>query len=201
MKLVEIQKKLKAPKGQFNNFGKYHYRSCEDIIEALKPIIHPMGFALLMNDEVVQIGERYYVKSTVWLNNGEELYQATAYAREEEHKKGMDGSQITGAASSYARKYALNALLAIDDNKDSDVTKLSDDTADMIIRLLNSAVIPEEQKARIEREFMDYSEEKAAKCIAFLKDNQDSDPISSGGNYKQRDIQRKLDDIMNDERK
>jgi hypothetical protein len=120
--LAEIQAKLKAPKGQRNNFGNYSYRSCEDILEALKPIINPLGFWVTLNDEIVQIGERYYVKATATITNGKDSWFNTAYAREEESKKGMDGSQVTGASSSYARKYALNGLLSIDDTKDSDAT-------------------------------------------------------------------------------
>lgn len=122
MTLAEIQQNVKAPKGQFNNFGKYKYRSCEDIVEAVKPVINPLGFALILTDEVVNIGGRFYIKATAKLTNGSESFEATAYAREEESKKGMDGSQVTGAASSYARKYALNGLFAIDDNKDADST-------------------------------------------------------------------------------
>jgi hypothetical protein len=118
--LAKIQAAVKAPKGQFNNFGRYKYRSCEDIVEAIKPVINPLGFALTLSDEVVFIGTRFYIKATATLTDGNETYAATAYAREEEVKKGMDGSQITGASSSYARKYALNGLFAIDDTKDSD---------------------------------------------------------------------------------
>lgn len=120
--LAEIQAKLKAPKGQFNSFGKYHYRSAEDILEAVKKVVNPMGFSIVLSDVVGEIGGRVYVQSIATLYNGELEYQATGFAREEETKKGMDGSQITGAASSYARKYALNGLFAIDDTKDSDAT-------------------------------------------------------------------------------
>jgi len=120
--LAEIQAKLKAPKGQFNSFGKYHYRSAEDILEAVKKVVNPMGFSITLTDSVGEVGGRIYVQSIATLYNGELEYQATGFAREEETKKGMDGSQITGAASSYARKYALNGLFAIDDTKDSDAT-------------------------------------------------------------------------------
>lgn len=120
--LAEIQAKLKAPKGQFNSFGKYHYRSAEDILEAVKKVVNPMGFSITLTDRVQEIGGRIYVEAMATLFNGELEYSATGYAREEETKKGMDGSQITGAASSYARKYALNGLFAIDDTKDSDAT-------------------------------------------------------------------------------
>ena len=119
-KLQEIQHRLKAPKGQYNSFGKYKYRSCEDILEAVKPILNEVGCTLTLSDEIVLIGERYYVKATARLK-GQDVDEATvAYAREDSDKKGMDGSQITGTASSYARKYALNGLFCIDDTKDAD---------------------------------------------------------------------------------
>lgn len=119
-KVGDIQHKLKAPKGQYNSFGKYNYRSCEDILEGVKPLLKEHNLALLIDDEIVQIGERYYVKATAKITDGREIVSATAYAREPDTKKGMDESQITGATSSYARKYALNALLCIDDTKDAD---------------------------------------------------------------------------------
>lgn len=125
-KLVAIQSELKAPKGQTNAFGKYKYRSCEDILEALKPLLKEQSMTLLLSDEVITIGGRFYVKATatVWgTDKSQETpisLSVTAYAREEETKKGMDGAQITGAASSYARKYALNGLFCIDDTKDAD---------------------------------------------------------------------------------
>lgn len=119
-KLQEIQHRLKAPKGQFNKFGKYHYRSCEDILEAVKPILHEVGCTLTLSDEVVMIGDRYYVKATAHLVGEDTNEVVTAYARESATKSGMDDSQITGSTSSYARKYALNGLFCIDDNKDAD---------------------------------------------------------------------------------
>ena len=118
--LNDIQQKLKAPKGQTNAFGKYKYRSCEDILEAVKPLLGDA--TLVLNDEIVQVGDRYYVKATATLRHEKEMESCTAFAREEFDKKGMDQSQITGASSSYARKYALNGLFLIDDTKDSDVT-------------------------------------------------------------------------------
>lgn len=118
--LMEIQKVLKAPKGQFNSFGKYKYRSCEDILEAVKPLCYENGCTLTLSDELVFMGSRYYIKATATLKSKNESETVTAYAREEEDKKGMDGSQITGTASSYARKYALNGLFCIDDTKDAD---------------------------------------------------------------------------------
>lgn len=121
-KLLIIQTELKAPKGQTNNYGGYKYRSCEDILEAVKPLLKEQGLILRISDEVVLIGERYYVKANAFIQDAktEEAITNVAYAREEETKKGMDGSQITGTASSYARKYALNGLFCIDDTKDAD---------------------------------------------------------------------------------
>lgn len=119
--LLQIQSELKAPKGQYNNFGKYKYRSCEDILEAAKPICAKYGVILTLSDELVNIGDRYYIKATAKVTDDEGgSAEVTAFAREEETKKGMDGSQITGMASSYARKYALNGLFLIDDTKDAD---------------------------------------------------------------------------------
>jgi hypothetical protein len=120
--LAEIQAKLKAPKGQFNSFGKYHYRSAEDILEAVKKVVNPLGFAITLTDDLIFAEGRWYIKSVAELTNGKQTFSSIGLAREEETKKGMDGSQITGAASSYARKYALNGLFAIDDTKDSDAT-------------------------------------------------------------------------------
>ena len=121
-KLLAVQNELKAPKDKRNNFGGYNYRSCESILEAVKPLLQEQGLMLTIKDEVVNIGDRYYVRATVLLDdissNGE--IAITALAREEEAKKGMDASQITGTASSYARKYALNGLFLIDDTKDAD---------------------------------------------------------------------------------
>lgn len=119
--LFLIQSNLKAPKGKTNNFGGYKYRSCEDILEAAKPILRQLDCTITLNDDIIQVGDRYYLKATVTLRNSEgEVEQTTAWAREEESKKGTDASQITGASSSYARKYALCGLFAIDDGKDAD---------------------------------------------------------------------------------
>lgn len=123
-KLVNIQRELKAPKSQFNSFGKYHYRSCEDITEAAKPICAKYNCALTLEDDVVEIAGRFYVKAIARLTdaeNGASMF-TTAFAREEESKKGQDASQTTGSTSSYARKYALSGLFALDDTKDSDFT-------------------------------------------------------------------------------
>lgn len=118
--LAIIQAEVQAPKNKFNSFGKYAYRSAENIIEAVKPIINPKGYYLILSDEMVIIGERYYIKATATISNGEQTYSATSYAREPEEKKGMDSAQISGTTGSYSRKYALNGLFALDDHKDSD---------------------------------------------------------------------------------
>ena len=123
-KLLNVQSKLKAPKSQRNDFGKYNYRNCEDILESVKPLLAETKATIILTDKLLLVGERYYIEATarfIDVETGEEVSN-TAYAREEEAKKGMDGSQITGSASSYARKYALNGLLDIDDTKDSDTT-------------------------------------------------------------------------------
>ena len=125
-KLINVQSALKAPKGQFNSFGKYKYRSCEDILEAVKPLLKTNGLALVIRDEIVEIAGRVYVKATAQVldENGGEI-STIALAREPDMRKGMDESQVTGSSSSYARKYALNGLFAIDDNKDADSNELA----------------------------------------------------------------------------
>lgn len=128
--LMAVQAELKAPKNQHNSFGKYDYRSAEDIIEAVKPLLKDNGLFLNMSDDIVLIGDRYYVKATVKVVDvvtGESV-QASALAREAAQKKGMDESQVTGTASSYARKYALNGLFAIDDNRDADTNEYAAQT-------------------------------------------------------------------------
>lgn len=126
--LAQIQSELKAPKGQRNDFGKYNYRSCEDILEAVKPLLKERGLVILITDDIVQIGERYYVRATATIYDSEGNYISnSALAREELKRTGMDASQITGATSSYARKYALNGLFAIDDTRDADATNKGQD--------------------------------------------------------------------------
>lgn len=154
-----IQQELKAPKGQYNSFGKYHYRSCEDIVESVKPLLAKHGVQLTLTDDIVMVGDRIYVKATATLYDEKGVSEtATAFAREPEQKKGMDESQITGTASSYARKYALNGLFLIDDTKDPDtdeyrnqqnsapipaaVAKISKAQADEIINLSQRAGVP-----------------------------------------------------------
>jgi hypothetical protein len=136
MNLVKIQAELKAPKGQFNAFGKYKYRNAEDIIEAVKPILNKYGTALVISDEVLEVGDRIYIKATATLLDGtDDSISVSGWAREEEVKKGMDAAQITGSASSYARKYALNGLFAIDDTKDSDSTNEHKDEVGEVKRM------------------------------------------------------------------
>lgn len=119
-KLIEIQAELKAPKSQYNKFGGYNYRNCEDILEAVKPLCAKHKIVPLLSDEIVMIGDRFYIKATAKVTDGKDEIATTAFARESKDKKGMDESQITGSASSYARKYALNGLFCIDDTKDAD---------------------------------------------------------------------------------
>jgi hypothetical protein len=120
-RLAVIQSHLKAPKGQFNGFGKYSYRSCEDILEAVKPLLN--GLVLTINDDVQLVGDRIYIKAVASVTDGSNTIGVTGWAREALNKKGMDESQITGCASSYARKYALNGLFCIDDTKDADANE------------------------------------------------------------------------------
>ena len=145
--LINIQEKLKAPKGQWNNFGKYKYRSCEDILEAVKPLLVENKCQLTISDEVVSVGNRIYVKSTARIKNeaGEEEF-TIGFAREEESKKGMDGSQVTGASSSYARKYALNGMFCIDDTKDSDTTNDGEKSKNKAEKTLQTSALSKEDE-------------------------------------------------------
>ena len=162
--LSYIQARLKAPKGQFNKFGNYKYRSCEDIIEAVKPLLHEHDLALVINDDIVSVSERVYVKATVSITDGEKvLYTASAFAREPLTKKGMDEAQITGATSSYSRKYALNALFAIDDTKDADtMDNRIDNTVEPRLDYIEKAykVYQEEIEKEIYEENGDYNKVK-----------------------------------------
>jgi hypothetical protein len=167
-KLIKIQNELSVPKNQFNKFGNYNYRSCEDILEALKPLLAKEKLLMTITDEIVEVGGRNYVKAIIKLSDGTKELIYSAYAREEETKKGMDGSQITGATSSYARKYALNGLFLIDDTKDSDATNKHENEAPKtgtpypasekqrkLIYLLykekNGEEMPEEEKEKIRK--------------------------------------------------
>lgn len=140
-KLAAVQAELKAPKSQYNAFGKYKYRNCEDIIEAAKPLLKKNGLLLTMSDDIKQIGDRFYVQAiaTVYEVETGGSFAVSAFSREEAEKKGMDGSQVTGASSSYARKYALNGLFAIDDTKDSDTTNQGDDKPQVKMETVDDA--------------------------------------------------------------
>lgn len=128
-KLIKIQSTLNAPKNNFNSFGKYNYRSCEDIMGALKPLLAAEGLFQFISDSVEVVGSRHYIKATVTVTDGETSVSNSAFAREDEQKKGMDGSQVTGASSSYARKYALNGMWNIDDSKDADTNEFREQQA------------------------------------------------------------------------
>ena len=132
-KLLNIQTELKAPKGQYNNFGGYKYRSCEDILEAVKPILKEQGLCLTLHDEMIEVGNRVYVQASAIIRDikTDECIVNKAYAREAEQKAKMDDSQITGTASSYARKYALNGLFLIDDTKDADTDEFTKTTSEV----------------------------------------------------------------------
>ena len=166
--LRAIQSKLKSPKGQTNNFGHYRYRSAEDILEAVKPLLAENGCSLTISDDIVLVGNRIYVKATAILSNDGQSIQTTAFAREEDSKKGMDASQVTGAASSYARKYALNGLFCIDDTKDEDALNVNkeytqptkDDNLEGIIANINMTSTIEDL-TRIWNECYAYQSNKA----------------------------------------
>ena len=159
-KLNIIQKKLIAPKGQYNSFGKYYYRSCEDILESVKPLLNETNTTLTICDDIVLIGERYYLKATATLTDCEsgESVSNVAFAREEEKKTGMADSQLTGACSSYARKYALNGLFCIDDVADADTRdNSSTETEKTTTKKKTSTKEPVDK---------DLIEQVVAKCIA-----------------------------------
>lgn len=164
-KLNTIQIQLIAPKGQFNKFGNYAYRSCEDIMAAMKPLLDFTKTTLTLSDSVVMIGTRFYIESTATLTDIETMTGifVTAFAREEETKKGMDGSQITGSASSYARKYALNGLLGIDDVKDADNTNTHGKTEAIANEV---ELITPEQVGKITRAI---SDEEVRKIVNYAK--------------------------------
>lgn len=172
MSLLQIQSELKAPKNQFNSFGKYKYRSCEDILEALKPLLVKYNCCLTFNDEVVEVGGRVYIKATATFHNSEsQTLSVSAFAREAENKKGMDESQVTGTASSYARKYALNGLFLIDDTKDADTGIHKDEKPSVSelqakIEALGVSVIDFCQKSNI-KSLADLPPEKHEAAVKF----------------------------------
>ena len=191
-KLLLIQSELKAPKGQKNTFGNYKYRSCEDILESVKPLLLKNNTALHISDEIVLIGDRYYIKATATLTDiDSQLYvENIAYAREEETKKGMDGSQITGTASSYARKYALNGLFCIDDTKDADTDEFQKNTQEKPKKAsqFNNISQDDNDETKIEAEFnskLAESESDLDKVLEYYK-------LSD---YSAMTIEQKLDSI------
>lgn len=185
-KLVAIQNELKAPKGRKNTFGGYKYRSCEDIMEAVKPLLNKYGVMLTVRDEVEHIGDRYYIKAIAYIEDldTDGFYSVAAYAREDDQKKGMDAAQVTGSSSSYARKYALNGLFLIDDTKDADTDEFQRENAGRMAD--RGAPVPEgprcevcgkpvsEKLAKRSREVNDGHVYCSAKC-------RDERPIETGG--------------------
>lgn len=148
-KLAAVQKVLKAPKNQYNSFGKYSYRSCEDILEAAKPLCIENGLILTISDDIVAVGERYYIKATAAVTDVKdgERVECSGIAREAEERKGMDSSQVTGSTSSYARKYALNGLFSIDDTKDADATNTHGKAnAQAVVEKAQAAGVPVEKE-------------------------------------------------------
>ena len=176
-KLMAVQSALKAPKSQRNSFGKYNYRSCEDILEAVKPHLLEHRLALTMSDDVREIGNRFYVRAVATIHDVDthDVMDACAWAREEETKKGMDGSQITGTASSYARKYALNALFAIDDTKDADATNTHGKQAPA------KQQAPAQQQAPAKQQADEGRRAKMLARIAALRETCERNGVSPGG--------------------
>ena len=177
MNLVELQSRLKAGKTKYNAFAKFYYRSCEDILEAVKPLLKELNMALTISDDIVEVGGRVYVKATATLSNDEGcVAQSTAFAREPEMKKGMDESQITGCASSYARKYALNGLLAIDDTRDADTMDnreaekpvIENDAVDYEARVMASD-LPDDVKAKVIKALPTYTAKTLEELDSKLK--------------------------------
>ena len=186
-KLTEVQNELKAPKSKYNSFGKYNYRSCEDILEAVKPILKSKRLAMTVKDDVFNIGDRFYIMATVTVFDceSEEKVTTTAYAREDADKKGMDGSQITGSSSSYARKYALNGMFAIDDTKDADSWNTND--KDRTVEKKEAERATEEQIAKL-RALYKGKEDKLMELL-------DKYGITSPVQFKRMEIQSVIDKL------
>ena len=186
-KLTEVQNELKAPKSKYNSFGKYNYRSCEDILEAVKPILKAKRLAMTVKDDVFNIGDRFYIMATVTVFDceSEEKVTTTAYAREDADKKGMDGSQITGSSSSYARKYALNGMFAIDDTKDADSWNTHD--KDRTFEKKEAERATEEQIAKL-RALYKGKEDKLTELL-------DKYGITSPVQFKRMEIQSVIDKL------
>lgn len=185
-KLAEIQQELKAPKNKKNTYGGYMYRSAEDILEALKPVLRRHEATATIQDEMVQIGGRIYVKATatLWSTTDAESVSVSAYAREAETKKGMDDSQITGTASSYARKYALNGLLLIDDTKDADTDEYKEETSEMITPDQVKVILALADQAKVDlakvlegKDLKKMKKVRADQLIAALKEKAEKDAV------------------------
>lgn len=192
MSLQKIQAELKVPKGQTNNFGKYKYRSCEDILEAAKPVLAKYEAHIIISDEIKLVGERYYIEATANLYvDGQLLTYVKGWAREPLEKKGMDASQITGTASSYARKYALNGLLAIDDTKDADTDEHSNQVKEQPKRRVNK-----EQVQDYVNLFLDaIAADDGLACLQYgdeLKGSAEHDAVWQALTTKQKDAVKKL---------
>jgi predicted house-cleaning NTP pyrophosphatase (Maf/HAM1 superfamily) len=168
--LITIQSELKAPKSQFNKFGGYKYRKAEDILEAVKPLLAKQKCTLIISDDIVMIGNRIYVKATSTIKNEKgECETTTGWAREEETKKGMDGSQITGASSSYARKNALNGLFAIDDNADSDTTNTGQQDNTHHLAAQQTAQAQQQSQATAQSAQPQYHPDNLAEALEMVK--------------------------------
>lgn len=167
-KMVLVQSELKAPKGQYNKFGGFKYRSCEDIVESVKPILAKYDMALYLSDELVLIGDRYYIKAIAAITDGINTAQTFAYAREPKELKGMSDSQVTGASSSYARKYALNGLLAIDDTNDADVD-LSHLDKQLLQEATNLNIELDNVAKYLKKSINELTNEELQKCIEQKK--------------------------------
>lgn len=183
--LSKLQKELKAPKSQFNKFGNYKYRNCEDILEALKPIL-PEGIFVKIEDDIISVGSRIYVKSIAIISDGENSISNTAMAREPENKKGMDESQITGAASSYARKYALNGLFLIDDTRDADS---HDNTPKPENKVINKQ--PEVQKTFVKKDGVNLSNASSNADLLSLKKDEEY-LIECAVDFNNKDLAKNL---------
>ena len=198
--LIMIQQGLKAPKNQRNTFGNYTYRSAEDILEAVKPLLAEQGCTLTISDEMVEIGGRVYVRATATLTSEKESVQTTAFAREEQIKKGMDAAQITGSASSYARKYALNGLFCIDDTKDPDSTNKheKEEEKEDGHKQKNPAPKIPEQKYASEPPRLTWTEEAVTSAIASAKTVTE---LTTAWNNSDAETQMKLKHQFSEKRK
>jgi len=190
--LIKIQSELKAPKNQYNNFGKYKYRSCEDILEAVKPLCAKSGALLTITDEIVPIGENLFVKAVANFIHGEFSHSVTAWAMHPKERKGMDASQVTGATSSYARKYALNGLFLIDDTKDADATN-NGDTKDTDATN-NDDTEKTKKKPQVKKKPA-LPDNKFADAVKFLKNGKTMDELKTYYTID-KEIEKKLNEAM-----